>query len=54
VHCIDTEGHLLGKILTGATVSNVVFGGRNKSRLFICASHRLLAIYTNVRGAQFP
>jgi gluconolactonase len=54
VHCIDADGHLLGKILTGATVSNLVFGGRNKSRLFICASHRLLAIYTNVRGAQFP
>jgi gluconolactonase len=54
VHCIDTDGHLMGKILTGATVSNVAFGGRNKSRLFICASHKLLAIYTNVRGAAFP
>jgi gluconolactonase len=54
VHCIDTGGHLMGKILTGAPVSNLAFGGRAKSRLFICASHRLLAIYTNVRGAQFP
>ena len=54
VHCIDTDGHLLGKILTGAPVSNLAFGGRHKSRLFICASHKLLAIYTNVRGAQFP
>jgi gluconolactonase len=54
IHCIDSDGHLLGKILTGDTVSNLVFGGRNRSRLFICASQRLLAIYTNVRGVQFP
>ncbi len=54
VHCISPDGALLGKILTGSTVSNVTFGGRNRSRLFICASHSLMAIYTNVRGAQWP
>jgi gluconolactonase len=54
VHCIHPDGTLLGKILTGATVSNLTFGGRNRSRLFICASHRLLAVYTNVRGAERP
>ena len=54
VHCIDPHGALLGKVLTGATVSNLVFGGRNRSRLFLCASHALEAIYTNVRGAQRP
>ena len=54
VHCIDTQGALLGKILTGSTVSNLVFGGRNRSRMFICASQKLMAIYTNVRGVQRP
>jgi gluconolactonase len=54
VHCIDPSGMLIGKILTGATVSNLTFGGRNRCRLFICASHRLMAVYTNVRGAQVP
>ena len=54
VHCISPEGALLGKILTGVRVSNVTFGGRARSRLFICASHTLMAIYTNVRGAQWP
>ena len=54
VHCLDPEGRLLGRILTGAVVSNLVFGGRNRSRLFLCASHRLMAIYVNVRGAQRP
>jgi len=54
VHCLHPEGSLLGKILTGCTVANIAFGGRNKSRLFICASHSLMAIYTNVRGAGVP
>ena len=54
VHCIDPGGALLGKILTPATVSNLAFGGRNRSRLFLCASHTLQAIYVNVRGAARP
>ena len=54
VHCVHPDGTLLGKILTGGTVANLTFGGRNHSRLFICASHSLMAVYTNVRGAQRP
>ncbi len=54
VHCIDPDGTLIGKIVTRETVSNLVFGGRNRCRLFLCSSHRLIATYTNVRGAQWP
>src|SRR5579884_718624 len=54
VHCISPEGKLLGKILTPSLVSNLAFGGRNRCRLFLCASHRLMAIYTNVRGCVRP
>jgi gluconolactonase len=54
VHCVAQDGTLLGKILTGVTVANLTFGGRNRSRLFICASHSLMAIYTNVRGVGLP
>lgn len=54
VHCIDPAGQLIGKIKVPAVVSNLTFGGRNRSRLFICASHTLLAIYLNVRGVRFP
>lgn len=54
VHCVSPAGKLIGKILTGVPVSNLTFGGRHRSRLFICASHTLMAIYTNVRGAQKP
>jgi len=52
VHCIDPSGHLLGKILVPTTVANIAFGGRDLSRLFICAGQKLYAIYTNVRGAR--
>jgi gluconolactonase len=54
VHCISPEGKLLGKILVPFPVSNLAFGGRNYSRLFICGSHTLYAMYLNVRGAQRP
>ena len=54
VHCLDPSGALLGKIKIPYTVSNISFGGRYHSRLFICASQALFAIYTNRRGAQRP
>jgi gluconolactonase len=54
VHCISRDGTLLGKILTGATVANVTFGGRHRSRLFICAGTTLYAVYTNTRGVLVP
>jgi gluconolactonase len=54
VHCISPSGELLGKIRLPFTVSNLTFGGRYRSRLFICASQTLYAIYVNRRGAQWP
>ncbi len=54
VHCIASDGTKLGEIHVPYTVSNLTFGGRNRSRLFICAAHTLYAIYTNQRGAAWP
>ncbi len=54
VHCIAPDGKRIGRIRTPFAVSNLAFGGRNRSRLFLCASHTLYAIYTNVRGAVWP
>ena len=54
VHCLDPAGALLGKIRVPSVVSNVTFGGRYRSRLFVCAGDTLYAIYTNKRGAQRP
>jgi gluconolactonase len=54
VHCFSPAGERLGAILTGDTVSNVAFGGRHRSRLFITGGTQLRAIYTNARGAVRP
>ena len=54
VHCIAPDGLLLGKIRLPAVVSNLVFGGRERSRLFVCASQTLYAVYTNTRGCVRP
>ena len=54
VHCLDPSGTLLGKIKVPSRVSNLTFGGRNRSQLFICASHTLYSIYVNRRGAEHP
>lgn len=54
VHCLDPAGNLLGKIRVPSPVGNLTFGGRHRSRLFMCASQTLYAIYVNQRGAQRP
>jgi len=54
VHCIGPDGTLLGKVLVPKRVSNLCFGDRFCSRLFICASTSIYALFTNTRGAQRP
>jgi gluconolactonase len=54
VHCLDSEGRLLGKILVPYRVSNLTFGGLHRNRLFIGGSHTLYAIFLNRRGAEWP
>ena len=54
VHCLAPSGTLLGKIKVPSTVANLTFGGRRRSRLFICAGQTLYAVYTNQRGSQRP
>ncbi|TAN05870.1 MAG: SMP-30/gluconolactonase/LRE family protein [Rhodanobacteraceae bacterium] len=54
VHCIAPDGTLLGKIRVPYPVSNLCFGDRHRSRLFLCAAQTLYAIWVNRRGAQRP
>ena len=54
VSCFDPQGKLIGRIKLPCKAANLCFGGRYYSRLFICASQTLYAIYTNCRGAQRP
>jgi gluconolactonase len=52
VHCYDSDGTLIGKILVPEAVANVVFGGPKRNRLYICATTSLYAIMLPVNGAK--
>jgi gluconolactonase len=52
VHCYDSDGTLIGKILVPEGVANVVFGGPKRNRLYICATTSLYAIMLPVNGAK--
>jgi gluconolactonase len=52
VHCYETDGTLIGKILVPEGVANVVFGGVKRNRLYICATTSLYAIMLPVNGAK--
>ena len=54
VHCLDPEGHLIGKIRVPEVVANVCFGGPKRNRLFICGTQSLYAIYVRTSGASWP
>jgi gluconolactonase len=52
VHVYDPDGTLLGKIRVPESVSNVVFGGPRRNRLFITATASLYAILLPVNGVR--
>lgn len=54
IHCFDSSGKLLGKILVPQTVANLTFGGPKRNRLFITATRSLYSIYVTATGAQVP
>ncbi|HEY2885402.1 MAG TPA: SMP-30/gluconolactonase/LRE family protein [Rhizomicrobium sp.] len=52
VHCIASDGSLLGKVLIPETVANVCFGGLKLNRLFICGTTSLYSVFLNTRSAR--
>jgi len=52
VHCLSSQGALLGKILIPEFVANVCFGGAKLNRLFICGTTSLYSVFLNVNGAK--
>lgn len=52
VHCYESDGTLIGKILVPEAVANVVFGGVKRNRLYICATTSLYSIMLPVNGAK--
>jgi len=54
VHVFSPDGERIGMVLLPEVCSNVCFGGRKHSRLFMTASRSLYALYVNTRGAGLP
>ncbi|MEM7695963.1 MAG: SMP-30/gluconolactonase/LRE family protein [Pseudomonadota bacterium] len=52
VHCLGTDGTLLGKVKIPEMVANVCFGGEKLNRLFICGTSSLYAVFLNVNGVS--
>lgn len=52
VHCLNSQGKLIGKIAIPEIVSNVCFGGPKLNRLFICGTTSLYSVYLNVNGVS--
>jgi gluconolactonase len=52
VHCFDSDGTLIGKILIPEMVANVTFGGAKLNRLFICGTTSLYSIYVTANGSK--
>jgi gluconolactonase len=51
VHCFAQDGTLIGKLVLPEIVSNLVFGGPKRNRLFVCATTSVYSILMNVNGA---
>ena len=51
VHCFDPDGTLIGKLLLPEVVSNLVFGGPKRNRLFVTATTSVYSLLTAVNGA---
>ncbi|MFI7448417.1 SMP-30/gluconolactonase/LRE family protein [Nonomuraea sp. NPDC049714] len=52
VHCYDPDGTLLGRLILPESVSNLVFGGPKRNRMFITATTSLYSVMLNIRGAR--
>jgi gluconolactonase len=50
VHCYDPDGTLIGKIRVPEETANLVFGGADRNRLFICATSSLYSIHLKTNG----
>ncbi len=50
VMVFNPEGTAIGRIALPERCANLCFGGRDRNRLFMAASHGLYALYVNTRG----
>ena len=52
IDCYEVDGTLIGRIRVPEVVSNCVFGGLMRNRLFITATTSLYSVYVTVRGVK--
>ena len=52
VHCLNTDGTLIGKVHIPELVANVCFGGEKLNRLFIAGTTSLYSVFLNVNGVS--
>jgi len=53
VHCFDTDGTLIGKLLLPEPVANLTFGGPKLNHLYITAGTSVYSLRVTVRGARY-
>src|SRR6187401_538264 len=52
VHCIETDGTLIGKVKIPEICSNVCFGGPKRNYLYITATNSLYGVMLHVNGLK--
>lgn len=52
IHCYQADGELIGRVIMPERVSNLVFGGHKRNRLFITATSSLYSLLVAVNGAK--
>ncbi|WP_299968711.1 SMP-30/gluconolactonase/LRE family protein [uncultured Roseobacter sp.] len=52
VHCLNTDGTLIGKVHIPELVANVCFGGPKLNRLFIAGTTSLYSVFLDVNGVS--
>jgi len=54
IDCFAPSGDLLGRIKFPQMVSNLVFGGPKRNRIFVTCTHELYSVMVATTGAQLP
>ena len=53
VHIFSPEGQRIGQILLPEICANLCFGGPKRTRVYMCGSQSLYAVYVEARGAHW-
>ena len=54
IYVFAAEGDVLGKINFPQNVSNLVFGGPKRNRLFVTCTHELYSVFVTATGVARP